>query len=422
MENSDDGTDMPDTIVIAGAGHAAGQIVVSLRQGGFDGRLIVIGEEPYPPYQRPPLSKKFLSGDIEMQRLWLRPESFYTEHDIDLRLATRVEHIDREAHRLTLSDGGQLTYDKLVLATGSRVRRCEMPGADLPGVHYLRTIDDTLAIREHFRPGARLVVLGAGYIGLEVAAVAIGCGLHVTVRELADRVMGRVVSPQLSAFYEQVHRDAGVELLLDQPPGTVILGDDRVRKVVDGEGREFPADLVVIGIGVLPVTGLAEAAGLECNDGIVVDEYCVTSDPDILAAGDCTSHPNRLLGKRVRLESVHNAQEQARTVAMSLLGKPQAYAQIPWFWSDQYDLKLQIVGLAQPDNARIVRGDPASRSFAVFCLDGSRLVATEAVNRAREFMLSKKLIAAGAQLDPAAVANDSTDFKALAETALAAAG
>ncbi|HHQ14187.1 MAG TPA: FAD-dependent oxidoreductase, partial [Chromatiales bacterium] len=274
---------MTDTIVIAGAGHAAGQTVISLRQHGFDGRLIVIGEEPYPPYQRPPLSKKFLAGEMELERLWLRPEKFYTEHNVELRLSTRVERIDRDRKRLALSDGSQQDYDKLVLATGSRVRRCDMLGADLPGVHYLRTIDDTLAIQEHFRPDAHLVVIGAGYIGLEVAAIAVSSGLKVTVRELADRVMERVVSPELSAFYQQAHREAGVELLLSQPPGTVIHGDTRVRKVVDGDGQEFPADFVVIGIGVLPVTELAEAAGLECDNGIVVDEYCVTSDPDIFA-------------------------------------------------------------------------------------------------------------------------------------------
>ncbi len=409
---------MPETIVIAGAGHAAGQTAISLRQGGFEGRLIIIGEESYPPYQRPPLSKKFLAGAMDLERLYLRPERFYAENNVELRLSTRVEAIDRERHRLSLSDASNQAYDKLVLATGSHVRRLDMPGSDLPGVHYLRSIDDSLAIRQHFKPGARLVVLGAGYIGLEVAAVAVTSGLQVTVREMADRVMARVVSPELSAFYQQAHTDAGVTLLLSQPPGTVIEGDTRVRRVVDSEGREFPADLVVIGIGVLPTVDIAQAAGLECENGIVVDDCGVTSDPDILAVGDCTNHPNRLLGRRIRLESVHNAQEQAKAAAHWLLRKPQPYAQIPWFWSDQYDLKLQIVGLAEPGNERIVRGDPASRSFAVFHMNGDRLVATEAVNRAREFMLSKKLIAAGARLDRGALADERTDFKALAEAAL----
>lgn len=409
---------MPDTIVIAGAGHAAGQTAVSLRQGGFDGRIVIVGEEPYLPYQRPPLSKKFLAGELELERLFLRPERYYDQHDVEVQLNTRVTAIDRDGHKVQLHDDSELGYTKLVLATGTRVRRLGLAGEELPGAHYLRTVDDVLAIRNDFRPGARLVVLGAGYIGLEVAAVAVQAGLDVSVWEIADRVLARVASPELSAFYERVHQEAGVELKLGLPPVTGIRGNDQVEAIIDGDGRERPADMVLIGIGVLPATELAEAAGLPCDNGILVDEYCQTEDPDILAIGDCTNHPNRLLGRRLRLESVHNAQEQAKTAAGTLLGKPKAYAQVPWFWSDQYDLKLQIASLAEPDSDRVVRGDPAGRSLAVFHLDNGRLQAVEAVNSAREFMLGKKLIAAGAHLDPAELADTERPFKEIAAAAL----
>jgi len=409
---------MTDTIVIAGAGHAAGQTAVSLRQGGFDGRILLVGDEAYPPYQRPPLSKKFLAGELPLERLFLRPEQFYAKQDIEIRLGSRVSAIHREPHEIELHDGSRLGYSKLVIATGSRVRRLEFSGSDLPGVHYLRSIDDVRAMQAHFKRGARLIVMGAGYIGLEVAAVAVQSGLDVTVREIADRVMARVVSPEISAFYEQAHRDAGVRLVLNSPAGSTIHGDGRVETVRDHEGLSWPADFVVIGVGVMPNVELAEQAGLACDNGIVVDECCRTDDADILAIGDCTSHPNSILGRQLRLESVHNAQEQAKTAAATILGNPQAYAQVPWFWSDQYDLKLQIVGLATPDCQRIVRGDPAEKSFAVLHLLDNRLQAVEAVNSAREFMLGKKLIAAGAHLDPAAVADSSRNFKDIATAAL----
>lgn len=409
---------MPDAIVIAGAGHAAGQTAVSLRQGGFDGRIVIVGEEPYLPYQRPPLSKKFLAGELELERLFLRPERYYAEHAVELKLNTRVAAINRAGHKVQLAGGGELAYTKLVLATGTRVRRLAIDGEELPGVHYLRTVDDVLAIRQDFRPGARLVVLGAGYIGLEVAAVAAQAGLNVSVWEIADRVLARVASPELSAFYERVHREAGVELKLGLPPVTRIGGDTRVEAVLDGNDQPSKADMVLIGIGVLPATELAEAADLPCDNGILVDEYCQTEDPDILAIGDCTNHPNSLLGRRLRLESVHNAQEQAKTAAGTLLGKPKPYAQVPWFWSDQYDLKLQIAGLAEPDCNRVVRGDPAGRSLAIFHLRDGRLQAVEAVNSAREFMLGKKLIAAGARFDPAELADTSRPFKEMADAAL----
>jgi len=410
---------MPDSIIIAGAGHAAGQVAVSLRQDGFRGRIVMVGEEPYLPYQRPPLSKKYLSGELELERMFIRHRKFYDEHDIDIRLSTRVEKINRGEQTVILSDGQTEPYHCLVLATGSRVRKLRIPGHDLGGIHYLRSIEDVHRIREDFRPGARLVIIGAGYIGMETAAVAVTHGLDVTVVETADRIMARALAPEVSAFFDQVHRDAGVRILCGRDPQAEILGDGRVASLRGADGLELPADLIIAGIGIVPTTDIAEEAGLECNNGIVVDECCRTSDPHILAIGDCTNHPNHLLGRRLRLESVHNAQEQAKTAAATLCGKLKPYNQVPWFWSDQYDLKLQIVGLSGDHDQVIIRGDFADRSFAAFYMKGDLLIAVDAVNSGREFMLSKKLIAQGARLEPEILADTSIDFKELATAALA---
>ena len=413
---------MTDSIVIAGAGHAAGQLVASLRQGGYGGNIALVGAEAFPPYQRPPLSKTYLAGDLARERLFLRPEKFYADQGVDLYLGRRVERIETMRHAAVLSDGERLAYDRLVLATGSRVRRLDLPGAELPGVHYLRDIADVDAIRPAFREGARLVIIGAGYIGLEVAAVAAKTGLDVTVIELADRVMARAVTAEVSDFYAREHRAAGVKLELGSPPPRRFTGNGKLSGVEIESGNTYPADLVVVGIGVTPVTELAEQAGLECDDGIVVDELCRTADPDILAIGDCTKHPNSLLGRSLRLESVHNAQEQAKTAAATLCGESRPYRQVPWFWSDQYDLKLQIVGLPKGHEQTVLRGEPKDRSFAVFCVDDDRLHAVEAVNSAREFMWSKKLIAAETPVDVASLGDTSRNFKEIAETLMSRAG
>ena len=410
---------MTQSLVIAGAGHAAGQTVVSLRQAGFDGPITMVGEEPYPPYQRPPLSKKFLAGELELERLLLRRARYYRDHDIDLRLSTRVETIDRDHKSVLLSDGERLHYDSLVAATGSQARQLNIPGHGLTGINYLRTVDDVLRIRKGFSVGERLVVVGGGYIGLEVAAVAVSHGLHVTVLEVVDRVMSRVVAPPVSEFFESIHREAGVKIRCGARPAAEFVGRDSVQAVVLDDGEEVPADLVLIGVGILPNVALASAAGLECDDGIVVDEFCRSSDPDILAVGDCTNHPNSLLGRRLRLESVHNAQEQAKTAAATLCNDLKPYAQIPWFWSDQYDIKLQIVGLSGDHDEIAIRGDPASRSFAVFYLRAGQLIAVDAINSAREFMLAKKLIAAGAHFSQQTLEDSAIDFKQLAADALA---
>jgi 3-phenylpropionate/trans-cinnamate dioxygenase ferredoxin reductase subunit len=409
---------MSETIVIVGAGHAAGQTAVSLRQEGFDGRIVLVGEERYLPYQRPPLSKKFLAGELDQSRLLIRLEKYYTDHNVELLLGTRVTEIHRQDKSVRLSDDTLLNYDRLVIATGSHVRKLSIPGAELAGVHYLRSIDDVLGIQEHFRPGARMGIIGAGYIGLEVAAVAVTHGLDVTVVEVADRVMNRVVAPEVSHFFEKVHHAAGVKILCNRDPHSELLGDEKVEAIRSPDGSEIAVDCIVAGIGILPTTELAEAAGLDCNNGILVDEFCCTSDPSILAVGDCTNHPNSLLRRRLRLESVHNAQEQAKTAAATICGKLKPYSQIPWFWSDQYDYKLQIVGISGEHDRVIVRGNPDSGSFAAFYLAGTRLIATDAINSAREFMLSKKLIAAGAHLDPEILADTEIPFKDLATAAL----
>jgi len=403
---------MSETVLVIGAGHAAGQLVSTLRQKGYDGRILVAGEEPWVPYQRPPLSKKYLAGELERSRLYFKPPAFYDDAAVDLRLSTRVTALHTGTRSAELEDGGSVDWDHCVIATGSRVLRLQAPGADLPGIHYLRTIDDVDGIRARFAPGARLVVVGAGYIGLEVAAVAAVAGLNVTVLEMAGRVMSRVVSPAVSDFYEAEHRRHGVNLRLSEGVSG-FEGEDRVEAVVTATGERVPADFVVVGIGIEPVTELAADAGLACDDGILVDEYCRTGADGVYAVGDCTRHPNGIYGRQLRLESVHNALEQAKTAAAGICAEPTAYNQVPWFWSDQYDLKLQIAGLSEGYDQVVVRGDTAARSFACFYLAQGRLLAVDAVNSPREFMLAKPLIAAGATPPPQALADPGVSLKEL---------
>ncbi len=388
---------MRERVVIAGAGHAAGQVVASLRQHKFAGQIVLVGDEPYLPYQRPPLSKKFLAGEMPAERLYVKPASFYEEGEVELHLETSIAAIDRDNNRLHIEGGDDIAYDKLVLALGSRVRPLPVAGTKLSGVHYLRSIADVEGIRDDLEPGRRLVVIGAGYIGLEVAAVARQAGLEVTVVEMADRVMSRVVSPEISDFYQIEHTNQGVRFRLSATVAA-LKGKKRVKAVATSEGEKLPADLVVIGVGILPNTELASAAGLDVEDGIVVDDHCRTSDPDIFAVGDCTLHPNSIYGRPLRLESVHNAVEQAKTAAANLCGKDVSYSQVPWFWSDQYDLKLQIAGLSEGYDDVVVRGNPADRSFSCLYLESGRLIAVNAINAPRDFVQSKPLIAGRAQL------------------------
>jgi 3-phenylpropionate/trans-cinnamate dioxygenase ferredoxin reductase subunit len=399
-----------ERIVIIGAGQAAAQAAATLRAEGFAGSLTLIGDEPFAPYQRPPLSKAYLAGDFARERLFLKPDSFYAEAACDLRLAVAAQAIDRAERTVRLSSGEILAYDRLLLTTGARVRKLPVPGADLAGVHYLRGIADVDAMRRHFQPGARFAVVGGGYIGLEVAAVAVTHGLQVTVIEAAERVMIRAASPQISAFYESEHRAHGVAFLLGAM-AEAFDGAGQMEAVRTNLGR-VAADFVLAGIGIVPNCELAQAAGLPCDNGITVDEYGATSDLDIFAAGDCTSHP-AFAGGRVRLESVQNAIDQAKHAALAMLGKPVAYREVPWFWSDQYDLKLQIAGLAHPGDVTVLRGDPGSRKFSVFHLRDGIVAAVEAVNAAPDYIIGRRLIAARARIAPNRLADVSVPVKSL---------
>ena len=399
-------------IVIVGGGQAAAQAILTLRQKKFDGRITLVGEEDLPPYQRPPLSKKYLAGELDRERLFLRPRSFYEKNGVELRLGVRAEELNPDSRRVRLDDGRTLEYDGLLLATGSRVRRLDIPGSDLPGIHYVRDVADVDAITESVQPGKRLVVVGAGYIGLEVSAVAVTRGLEVTVLEAVDRVMARVVCPEVSQFYFDYHTRSGVDIRC----GTMIggfIGDERVEAVATADGEQIPCDLAIVGIGIEPVVELASSAGLTCENGIRVDEYARTDDEPIVAAGDCTNHPSRLYGRRIRLESVQNAIDQAKVAAVSLLGDDQPYDTVPWFWSDQYNLKLQIAGLSQHHDQVVLRGDPDANGFAAFYLGDGNLLAVDAVNSPKEFMLGKRLIMQRAAPAPERLADPQTDLMAL---------
>ncbi|MEO1595741.1 MAG: FAD-dependent oxidoreductase [Pseudomonadota bacterium] len=404
-----------DHVLVVGAGHAAGQLAVSLRQGGHAGAVTLVGEEPMAPYQRPPLSKKYLAGELDAERLLLKPESFYAEADVNLMLGRRVQTVDVAAKTVALDDGSRASWDKLVFATGSRVRTLGVPGESLPGVHYLRTAADVDAIRGEFATAKRLVIVGGGYIGLEVAAVAVAHDIDVHLVEAQSRLLSRVVSPDISDFYHRVHADAGVRIHLDCGVSG-FEGSDCVSAALLNDGGRLEADLVIIGIGVVPNVELAQEAGLDCDNGILVDGHCKTSHDDVYAIGDCCNHPNPVLGRRLRLESVPNALEQAKAVAATLSGTPTEYAQVPWFWSDQYDLKLQIVGLTDGYDQTVVRGDLHSRQFACFYLKQGRLIAVDAVNSPREFLFSKPAVAAGARIPADVLSDPSQSLKDAAQT------
>jgi 3-phenylpropionate/trans-cinnamate dioxygenase ferredoxin reductase component len=387
---------MQERIVIIGAGQAGAQAVASLRSEGFAGAITMVGDEPFAPYQRPPLSKAYLMGTMERERLFLKSDAFYAQSDCELILGVAARAIDRTAKTVALSDGRTLAYDKLLLATGSRVRKVRCPGADFAGVHYLRDITDVDRLRDVFQPGKRIGIVGGGYIGLEVAAVAAKRSLDVTMFEAMDRLMARAVSKPVSAFYEKTHRDAGVKILLNTGV-EAFEGTSHVEAVRAG-GKLYPADIALVGIGIVPNVELARDAGLDCDDGIVVDTTCSTSaDAAIFAAGDCTRHTGRE-GLPIRLECVQNAIDQAKHAAFAMVGRPVTYREVPWFWSDQYDLKLQIAGLARPTDTLVVRGDPAARKFAVFHLRDGAVAAVEAVNAAPEYLVGRKLIAEGAHV------------------------
>ncbi|NKC01461.1 MAG: ferredoxin reductase [Pseudomonadales bacterium] len=397
-------------MVIIGAGHAAGQAAASLRQEKYEGPITIIGDEAHIPYQRPPLSKQYLAGEQGIERVYLRPEKFYADKDVTLVLNTRATAIDRDARKIDLDNGDSVAYEKLIVATGSRPRILNIDGSDLNGIHYLRTIADVDAIRTEMGEAKSLVIVGGGYIGLEVASVGVQAGLEVHVLEMEERILQRVTTPEMSAYYHKLHTDRGVHLHTTTGV-TGFAGDGRVAKVLCGDAGEFDADLVIVGIGIIPNVELAQEAGLEVDNGIVVDDHCQTSDENIFAAGDCTNHPNPLLDRRLRLESVPNAMEQARVCAANVLGGDKNYASIPWFWSDQYELKLQMVGFSADGDQQVVRGDMDAHQFAVFYLNNGKVVAADAVNSPKEFMICKQLV--GQAVDAAVLGDPDSDLKVL---------
>ena len=380
------------SVAIIGAGQAAAQLIDSLRRRGYVGAITLVGDEGF-PYQRPPLSKKYLAGELGLDRLQLRQPTYFDEQRVELRLGRRAIAINRHSKQVQLDDGAMLEYEHLVIATGSHPRRLKMPGADLAGVHYLRSLSDADHLRTEVHVGQRAVIIGGGYIGLEVAATLRQLGMEVTVLEMADRVMNRVVAEPVSRYYEREHASHGVKIEL----GARVLAlrgdtDGRIAAVETDRGS-IAANLVVVGIGVLPTDELAQSAGLACDNGVIVDEYCRTSDPAIFAIGDCSNHPSAHYGRRIRLESVDNAFEQANTVAANITGTPTQHDRVPWFWSDQYHHKLLIVGLADGHDRAILRGDPANHSFSVCYLRDGEFIAIDTVNMAKDQMAARKLIA-----------------------------
>ncbi len=396
-------------IVVIGAGHAAGQTAASLRQENYEGEIVILGDEPHPPYQRPQLSKKYLSGDITLEQVYLRPEKFYGDNNINLRTNSPVTNIDPLSKAVTVGNTETIIYEKLLIATGSRPRKLDLNGSDLKGIYYLRSISDVDLISTAMKSAASVCIVGGGYLGLEVAAIAVTSGLQVTVLETEERILQRVTTAEMSAFYHELHTSRGVKIHT-QTACSGFEGEKQVERVLCGD-RSFDADLIIIGIGILPNTELAAESGLACENGIVVDDHCLTSDPNIFAAGDCTNHPNPLLGRRLRLESVQNAMDQARTAAANMLGGDISYAAIPWFWSDQYELKLQMVGVSSDGATQVLRGNKSDNAFAVFYLDGGAVVAVDAVNSPREFMVARQLY--GRQVDASQLADTQFNLKDL---------
>lgn len=405
-------------IVIVGAGQGGFQAAASLREAGYEGRLTLVGDEPGLPYQRPPLSKAYMKGDAGIEQIELRPAAFYADHKVEL-VNARAVAIDRAARRLVLEDGQALAYEHLILATGARNRPLPVPGRELAGVFYLRSRADADALKARLEGARRVVVIGAGFIGLEFAAVARALGHEVTVIEAAPRPLARAVSPDMSAFFAQAHAAMGTTLLL----GAGVIGlageNGHVTGVETTDGAVHPADFVLVGIGVVPNVELAAEAGLEVANGIVVDAHLATADPAISALGDAVAYPSRFAGGSTRLESVQNAVDQARSLAHRLTGKlsptgePVPFDAVPWFWSDQADLKLQIVGLAGPADSSVLRGDPASRRFSVFRFREGVLTAIESVNRPADHMLGRRLLAGTPALTPEQAGDEGFELKSL---------
>ena len=404
-------------LVVLGSGHAGSELALAARQGGWPDRILLIGDEPELPYHRPPLSKAYMLGTTGREDIRLRPESAYEAAKITRWSGVRVDSIDRASHQLSLSDGRQLRYAKLALCTGGRPRQLACEGLDPAqppsNLLYLKTVADADRIRAHLQPGGRMVVVGGGYVGLEVAASASALGMQVSVLEAQPRVLARVAGAALSAFYEALHRSKGVSIHTSTQVQRIDCSHGKVQAVLCQNGLRLEADLLVVGIGMVANIELAVAAGLAQGSAITVDEHGCTADPDIMAAGDCTQYEHAVYGRMVRIESVPNALEQARAAAGWLCGKPKPNRSVPWFWSDQYDLKLQMVGLSQGYDQCVLRGNPDSRSFCAFYLEGQRLLAVDAVNRPADFMLARRAMAQPVRLDGARLTDESVPLKDL---------
>jgi NADPH-dependent 2,4-dienoyl-CoA reductase/sulfur reductase-like enzyme len=404
--------DAPKSIVIVGAAQAGYWGARTLRNEGYDGRIVLLGKEFYPPYERPPLSKQVLKGAAEPRAAWLAtPEQLADLHIEFLPGSTAVD-IDRAARRVALEDGRQIAYDRLLLTAGARPRRLEVPGEDDAPVFYLRDIADCLALRTRLSEGTRVLLIGGGLIGLEVAAAAVARGSAATVVEAADRLMARVAGPRISAFIERLHRDRGTTVLTAALPERIETAGDACR-VVCRDGRSCEGDLVVIGVGIVPNAEIAAAAGLTVDNGLLVDEFCRTDDPRIWAAGDLTNHLNPLLGRRLRLETWQNAQSQAITAARNMLGRSQPYAEVPWGWSDQFDVNLQLLGAPLAFDQAVTRGDPSDGAFSVFYLEDGRIVGLNAVNAPRDVAVVRRLMAAGARVEARVLADPAAPLRAL---------
>jgi 3-phenylpropionate/trans-cinnamate dioxygenase ferredoxin reductase subunit len=404
-------------VVVIGAGQAGAQAAYSLRQSGFEGALTLLGDEAYPPYQRPPLSKGYLKGELEADRLFLKPGSYYSDNRIDLVTSAAPVRLDLAARRVEFQAGPALGWDRLVIATGARPRMLTLPGAGLDGVLALRTLADVDQLRPYLTTGARLIVIGGGYIGLEAAAAACRLGVSVTLLEAAPQLLGRVTGPEIADFFLRTHRAAGVDVRLN----AVIEGFEgtgRVSTVRLAGGERLACDVVLVGIGVIPNLELAQQAGLVCGAGLIVDRFGRTSHPDVFAAGDLVQRPLVHYGRVGRLESVHNAIEGGKIVAASILGLPPPPEEAPWFWSDQFDVKLQTAGLWTGADQRVVRGDPESGRFAVFYLKEGRILAVDAVNAGPEFLVGKRLAALSARLAPSELADVNLSMKEIGARAL----
>jgi len=400
-------------VVIVGAGHGGAQVAIMLRTQKFEGSIAIIGDEPELPYERPPLSKEYFAGEKEFERIQLRPAKYWDEREVTMLLGTRVVAVDSVAHTVTTDGGETIGYGKLVWATGGSPRMLPIPGGDLPGVQGVRTRADADAMKAASENAGQIVVIGGGYIGLEAAAVLRKAGKQVVLLEALDRVLARVAGTELSRFYEREHREHGVDLRLGVSI-EAIEGGDHVTGVRLSDGEVIPADLVIVGIGIVPAVEPLLAAGADGGNGVLVDRHCKTSLPDIYAIGDCAAHENHFAeGATIRLESVQNANDQANVVAKGIVGDEAPYHAIPWFWSNQYDLKLQTAGLSTGHDQTVVRGDIASRSFSIVYLKAGRVIALDCVNATKDYVQGRMIITAGLRATPEQLADAGTPLKKL---------